>query len=487
MSDTATLADHIDQQVDSLLGVWRATVERYGDVPDSDRPSNREFDNHIPQLLERIAGRLRGREGDSASIAERHGQHRWSQGYDLGQLVRELGHLRTTLLADCFAFARRHRFDLDRVEAASRVLNQVIDEVTADSVRQFDEDTRAIHQGVLETIEGRNLAVEAERLKLQTLLNSLPVGVWVTDPAGNMISVNKEAERLQGFGEDQTLGRINILRATPEYTLYRPDGSAYLAADLPLARALRGETIWREDSIWPSNGQDVVITNNAAPLKDASGEIVGAVVVVDDITERKRLEGELALSEARFRGIVAKSPVMIWRADQAGARDFYNETWLEFRGRSLDQEAGDGWAEGVHPEDRDRAVGVHRRSLERREPFEVLYRLLHRDGRYRWVTDRGSPYHDARGTFLGHLGSCMDITDRVELEAKLEQQSQHKSRLMAALSHDARTPLNAVVLSAMLLETQAKEQDDPGGPANASGRSATPSGMCSTSSATCST
>ena len=91
----------------------------------------------------------------------------------------------------------------------------------------------------------------------------------------------------------------------------------------------------------------------------------------------------------------------------------------------------------------------------------MVYRLLHRDGRYRWVTDRGAPYHDARGTFLGYLGSCLDITDRVELEAKLEQQSQHKSRLMSALSHDARTPLNAVVLSAKLLESQVKDQDDP--------------------------
>ncbi len=420
-----------------------------------------EFVDHIPELLDRIADKLRGRNVDAESTAQKHGQHRWSQGYDIAQVVTELGHLRSALLADFFDFARKNGYDLDRVESTAMALNQVIDEATADSVRQFDEDSRRIHQGILEAFEDRKRTAEAEQIKLQTLLNNLPVGVWVADVDGGITTVNREAERLQGFSERQTVGRVNILEGIPEYRLYRPDGSGYEFVDLPLSRALRGETVAQEDCIWPTKNQTVVVTVNAAPLMNAEGQVVGAVAVVNNITERKRLEDDLALSEARFRGIVAKSPVMIWKADQAGDRDFYNETWLEFRGRSLEEEIGRGWVEGVFPEDRAAYEEIYRRSVERREPFEMLYRLLHRDGRYRWVTDRGAPYHDARGTFLGYLGSCMDITARVELEAKLEQQSQHKSRLMSALSHDARTPLNAVVLSAKLLESQAKDQDDP--------------------------
>jgi PAS domain S-box-containing protein len=461
MSDTATLADHIDQQVDAILEVWKSTVDRMGNVPDSERLSYREFVDHIPELLDRIADRLRGRDVDPAMSAQKHGQHRWSQGYDIAQVVTELGHLRSTLLADFFEFARKHRYNLDRIESTAMALNQVIDEATAESVRQFDEDSRALHRGILEAFEESKSIAETKQIKLHTLLNHLPVGVWVADVDGNITNVNREAERIQGFSERQTVGRVNIVHGSPEYHLYRPDGTAYQFADLPLSRALRGETIFQEDCIWPTKHQTVVISANAAPLTTSEGEIIGAVAVVNDITERKRLEDELALSEARFRGIIAKSPVMIWKADQAGDRDFYNETWLEFRGVSLDEEIAGGWAEGIFPEDRARVVEAYRRSFERREPFEMLYRLLHRDGRYRWVTDRGAPYHDARGTFLGYLGSCMDITARIELEDKLLQQSQHKSRLMAALSHDARTPLNAVVLSAKLLESQAKDQDDP--------------------------
>ncbi len=461
MSDAAMLADHIDQQVDAILEVWKSTVERYGNVPDSERLSYREFVDHIPELLDRLAERLRGREVDASSSAQKHGQHRWSQGYDIAEVVSELNHLRSALLGDFFEYARRHRFDIDRLESISLAINQVIDEATAESVRQFDEDARQLNRGILDTFEERKVAAEGERIKLHTLLNNLPVGVWVADAEGDIINVNREAERLQGFSEAETVGRFNVILGVPEYQLYRPDGTAYAVAELPLNRALRGETIFQEDGIWPTRLGTLVVSINAAPLRNSQGEIIGAVALAGDVTERKNLEGELALSEARFRGIVAKSPVMIWRADQAGVRDFYNETWLEFRGRELAEEVGDGWTGGVFADDLARCVETYRRSFERRESFEMVYRLLHRDGDYRWVTDRGAPYHDARGTFLGYLGSCMDITGRIELEVKLEQQSQHKSRLMSALSHDARTPLNAVVLSAKLLESQTKDQDDP--------------------------
>ena len=461
MSDTATLADHIDQQVDAILGVWKSTVERYGNVPDSERLSYREFIDHIPELLDRLAERLRGRDVDASPSAQKHGQHRWSQGYDIAEVVSELGHLRSTLMKDFFAFARSKNYDFDSIEATTNAINRVFDEAMAESVRQFDDDARSLSQGMLDTFEDRKLVAEGERIKLQTLLNNLPVGVWVSSLDGTITNVNREAERMQGFSEIETVGRVNILDGIPEYRLYRHDGTLYDFADLPLSKALRGETITQEDCIWPTRAGTIVVTTNAAPLTDTEGQIIGAVVVANDITDRKRLENELALSEVRFRGIVAKSPVLIWRSDLSGDRDFFNETWLEFRGRTFEEEYGEGWAEGVFPEDLGRCLESYRRSFERHEPFEMVYRLLHRDGRYRWVTDRGSPYHDARGTILGYLGSCMDITARIELEAKLEQQSQHKSRLMSALSHDARTPLNAVVLSAKLLESQAKDQDDP--------------------------
>jgi len=461
MSETAVLADHIDRQAEAILAIWKATVDQIGDVPDAARLSQRDFVDHIPELLARLADRLRGHAVEAGTTGEKHGQHRWSQGYEIAEVVTELGHLRSTLTRDTFAFARSHQRDLAWVEATTLAIDEVIDEALAMSVRQFEDHARGLGRAMMADYEERKAVAELDRFKLKALLDNLPMGVWVCDAEGTIVGVNREAQQIQGFGEAETVGRFNILKGPPEYRVYRPDGTEYPVEEVPMARALRGETIHQEDLLWPTRSGTRVVTVNAAPMADAGGAIAGAVVVIQDIGQRKRLEEELALSEARFRGIVEKSPVMIWRADQAGRRDFFNKTWLDFRGRTEAEESGEGWGQGVHPEDLGRAQETARRAFERREPYEMVYRLLDREGQYRSVTDRGAPYRDARGTFLGFLGSCMDITARVELEAKLEQQSQHKSRLMSALSHDARTPLNAVVLSAKLLESQAKDQDDP--------------------------
>ncbi|WP_435006387.1 PAS domain S-box protein [Tundrisphaera lichenicola] len=461
MNETAILADHLDQRIDAILKIWRNTVDRNGDVPGSEKLSTKEFVDHIPELLDRLSERLRGRTAETTPTAQKHGQHRWNQGYEIGEVVTELGHLRSTLMRATFALARSENYDIDWIEATSRAIDEVIDEATAESVQKFEADSKSRSQSILDEFETRKTAAESERIKLETLLNNLPIGVWVAEVDGSVLSLNREAVRLQGFEESETGGWINSSNLANYYHLFHFDGREYQPEEFPIYRALRGETIIQEDVIWPDHTGDRVASIYAAPMAGADGTIVGAVAVAQDISDRKRLEEDLAISDARIRAIVEKSPVMIWRADQSGSRDFFNETWLAFRGRSLSEEAQEGWQEGVHPEDLTRVLETFRLAFERREGYESVYRLQNREGRFCSVTDRGAPYHDTRGTFLGFLGSCLDITDRVELECKLEQQSIHKSRLMSALSHDARTPLNAVVLSAKLLESQVKDQDDP--------------------------
>ncbi|HMB06991.1 MAG TPA: PAS domain S-box protein, partial [Isosphaeraceae bacterium] len=342
-------------------------------------------------------------------------------------------------------------------------------------VRQFQEHSRVQTQAALAEVKKRQSAVEdawivakAEQAKLRTILRDLPAAVWVVDADGLTLGINNEAERLQGPIPQRAPGRTHVRQLIAEDRLFRLDGSPFPVEDLPILRALRGETVRQEELVWVVHGERRTVSMNASPLADAAGTRVGAVGVALDITGRKALEASLAASEARFRIIAEKSPVMIWRTDVHGHCDYVNQAWLGFRGRSLEQDFGDGWADGIHPDDRDRCLAEFRAAVERREPFELVYRLLRRDGQYRWTSDRGAPYHDAQGTFLGYLGSCLDITDRIELEAVLKQQremaeesSRHKTRLVSALSHDARTPLNAVVLAAQLLEIHIGESPDP--------------------------
>lgn len=461
MADIRLIADHLDRDVDAILDEWSRAVDRSGKSPDADKRSNCEFLDHIPNLLARLSSVLRDEPAGVTDLGQTHGQHRWSQGYDLTEVVEEFGLLRSALLGHLFAFARAEGLGYDPVERAIRAVDGVIDRATAESVSQFQGESRELNKAVLDEFEYRKVSAEAERVKIQAVLNNLPVGVWVADDEGNIVGVNRAAEQLQGFTELETVGHVNVFDGRSTYRFWRPDGAELPAEEAPLARALGGATVIQDDLVWPVGERTLRVSANAAPLAPGEGPSAGAVMVIQDVTDRKRLEADLALTEARFRGIVAKSPVLIWRADASGSCDFFNETWLDFRGRTLVEEAGDGWTRGVHPDDLDRCLATRREALERRETFEIVYRLSHADGRARWVTERGVPYDDASGTFLGFLGSCLDITARIELEGKLEQQSQHKSRLMAALSHDARTPLNAVVLSAQLLESHVEGTDDP--------------------------
>ncbi|MFO0399892.1 MAG: PAS domain S-box protein, partial [Sphingobacteriia bacterium] len=144
----------------------------------------------------------------------------------------------------------------------------------------------------------------------------------------------------------------------------------------------------------------------------------------------------LAESEARFRLLADDAPVLIWLSDTTKACFYFNQPWLAFTGRTLAQELGDGWTEGVHPEDYDRCLNVYTEAFDQRIPFSMEYRLRHKDGTYRWLLDNGKPRYLPDGTFLGYIGSCTDITQTREAYLELEN-----------LSQVARYTSNAVVIT----------------------------------------
>jgi len=100
---------------------------------------------------------------------------------------------------------------------------------------------------------------------------------------------------------------------------------------------------------------------------------------------------------------------MLWSAGQDGQCTFFNRPWLEFRGRTLAEEMGNGWLEGVHADDRQRCLDTYRRAFDAHEPFDMEYRLRRADGQYRWIRDAGAAQFDKDGTFLGYVGSCVEI------------------------------------------------------------------------------
>lgn len=136
---------------------------------------------------------------------------------------------------------------------------------------------------------------------------------------------------------------------------------------------------------------------------------------------------------SEYQTIVEQAPLLIWRSDTTGACDWFNERWLAFTGRTMSEEVGDGWAEGVHPEDLERCVSHYRFHFAARKPFEMEYRLRRADGAWRWLLDRGVPSHAADGSFLGYIGSCIDVTDRVEAQRALARRQEEEVRTLRGL------------------------------------------------------
>ena len=148
------------------------------------------------------------------------------------------------------------------------------------------------------------------------------------------------------------------------------------------------------------------------------------------IEERVTGETELRESEQRFQLVADAAPVMIWMSGVDKLCTFFNKTWLEFTGRSPEQETGNGWAEGVHTDDLQRCLNTYTKAFDLREAFVMQYRLRRQDGEYRWISDQGVARYDAQGKFSGYIGSCVDVTDLMTKEEALRQ-SEERMRLAA--------------------------------------------------------
>src|SRR6478672_3741178 len=148
--------------------------------------------------------------------------------------------------------------------------------------------------------------------------------------------------------------------------------------------------------------------------------------------ELQASEATLRESEQRFRIVADAAPVLIWMSGVDKLCTFFNKRWLEFTGRSVEQERGNGWAEGVHSDDLQKCLEVYTEAFDAREPFVMQYRLRRHDGEYRWISDNGVPRYDAQENFTGYIGSCLDVTELLRKEQASRESEERMSLVVDA-------------------------------------------------------
>jgi PAS domain S-box-containing protein len=278
----------------------------------------------------------------------------------------------------------------------------------------------------------REIAEQRERYAVT--LASIGDAVIATDAQGRVTFLNHVAEDLTGWDHAAALGQdlATVFHIVNEETR--------AIVENPAARVIReGVTVGLANHtiLIDRHGADHPIDDSGAPIRDATGALLGVVLVFRDISGRKADEAALRESEARFRTLVDSVPVLVWMAGPDGLCTFFNQPWFDFTGRTEAQERGDGWAEGIHTDDRARCLGTYRSALAAREPFRMEYRLRRADGVYRWMLDTGVPRWAPGGAFAGFIGSCIDITERQESEERLRFLIEAGALLNASLDYEA--------------------------------------------------
>jgi len=278
------------------------------------------------------------------------------------------------------------------------------------STRAFFDETGNLQRtvAVVTDVTKRKAAEEAHRAseeRFRRVVENISDAVIIDDTAGHVLFANDRFLDLFGFSREEVQNLRLEDCVAPEFRVEARDRHE---------RRMRGESVdtHLEYEGLRRDGKRMWLENDVVAISDLSGKVLGTQCSIRDVTDRRRAAQALEESEQRFRLVANTAPVMIWMSGSDKLYNYFNQQWLDFTGRSLEAELGEGWADNVHPEDLSACLNTYAQAFARQESFDMQYRLKRSDGQYRWLYDRGVPRFNADGSFAGYIGSCYDTTDR---------------------------------------------------------------------------
>lgn len=304
---------------------------------------------------------------------------------------------------------------------------------------QREADGSTLWHGFITDITERKNSEERLRQneeKLRAYLDNISDTIWLIDAYLNMAYVSPSVTRLLGILPEELIGR-------PSALVIHPDDMEVVINAQRYVMEHPGEPHTVQYRVSHKDGRWIHVESTGVNML-GNPVIGGVLVAMRDISERKHTERLLRESEARFRNLADHAPALVWMADTNNFGVWYNKRWLEHTGRTMEQELGFGWIEGMHPDDRQRCATFCQTAFDGRQKFDMEFRLRRADGTYGWVADTGAPRFDDGGKFLGYVGYCWDITERKQAEQALAESESRFREIFNAVDdaifiHDAET------------------------------------------------